>query len=257
MNKKILTTLLLCFPMVTFASSGGHPLEKADINLENKNSLRAGAKLFVNYCMSCHSASYMRYNHVARDLGLSDEQTVKNLILVSDFSDDEKPQGVDKKIGSLMTVAMQTKDAKKWFNNAVPDLSVIARARGANWLYTYLNSFYLDPARPMGVNNALFKNVGMPHVLWELQGLRSMHTSKVKDSHGHEVEKVTYEQVTEGKMSEAEYRKATNDLVNFLVYLGEPVKLERQRIGILVMFFLVIFFIFSYLLKKEYWKDVH
>lgn len=257
MNKKILTLLLLCFPVAGFASSGGMHLEKADINLENKNSLRAGAKLFVNYCMSCHSASYMRYTHVARDLGLSDEQTVQNLILVSDFSDDEKPQGVDKKIGSLMTVAMKPKDAKKWFGTAVPDLSVIARARGADWLYTYLNSFYLDPARPLGVNNALFKNVGMPHVLWELQGLRKMSTSKVKDSHGHEAEKVTYEQVTEGKLSEAEYRKATNDLVNFLVYLGEPVKLERQRVGILVMFFLVIFFIFAYLLKKEYWKDVH
>jgi len=129
--------------------------------------------------------------------------------------------------------------------------------RGADWLYTYLNSFYLDPSRPTGANNTLFHNVGMPDVLWELHGLRKMHESKAKDSDGKEIEKVSFEQVTEGKMTEAEYHKATNDLVNFLVYLGEPVKLERQRVGILVMFYLAIFFIFAYLLKKEYWKDVH
>ena len=257
MKKKILILLLLCFPLLAVASEGGENLMKADVNLENKNSLRNGAKLFVNYCMSCHSAKYMRYIHVARDLELSDKQMQKNLILVSDFSDESKPDGVDKKVGSLMTVAMQSKDAQKWFGTAVPDLTLVARVRGADWLYTYLNSFYLDPSRPTGANNELFKNVGMPDVLWELHGLRSMHTSKVKDSHGNEVEKVSFEQVTDGKMTEAEYHKATNDLVNFLVYLGEPVKMERQRVGLLVMFYLVIFFIFAYLLKKEYWKDVH
>jgi ubiquinol-cytochrome c reductase cytochrome c1 subunit len=139
----------------------------------------------------------------------------------------------------------------------VPDLTLVARVRGADWLYTYLNSFYLDPKRPTGANNTLFNNVAMPDVLWELHGLRSMHTSKEKDEHGAEVEKVSFEQVTEGKMSESEYKKATNDLVNFLVYLAEPVKMERQRIGLLVLFYLFIFFIFAYLLKKEYWKDVH
>lgn len=257
MNKKILILLLLCFPLLAVASEGGENLMKADVNLENKNSLRNGAKLFVNYCMSCHSAKYMRYMHVARDLGLSDKQMQNNLILVSDFSNEEKPEGVDKKIGSLMTVAMTESEGKKWFGNPPPDLTLVARVRGADWLYTYLNSFYLDPKRPTGANNVLFKNVGMPDVLWELHGMRTMQTSKVKDKHGNEVEKVSFTQVTEGKMTEAEYQKATNDLVNFLVYLGEPVKLERQRIGILVMFFLVIFFIFAYLLKKEYWKDVH
>ena len=232
MNKKILTLLFLCFPLVALASEGGDNLMKADINLENKNSLRHGAQLFVNYCMSCHSAKYMRYIHVAHDLGLSDKQMQDNLILVSDFSNEEKPQGVDKKIGSLMTVAMTEKDASKWFHTAVPDLTLVARARGADWLYTYLNSFYLDPKRPTGANNTLFKNVAMPDVLWELHGLRNMQSSKTKDEHGNEVEKVSFEQVTEGKLSEAEYKKATNDLVNFLVYLGEPViHYEEEKRG--------------------------
>ena len=258
MNKKILIALLMCFPLFAHASEeGGENLMKADVNLENKNSLRNGARLFVNYCMSCHSAKYMRYIHVAHALGLTDKQVQDNLILVSDFSDEDKPQGVDKKPGSLMTIAMTEAEAKKWFNAVPPDLTLVARVRGADWLYTYLNSFYLDPTRPTGANNTLFKNVGMPDVLWELHGLRSMQTSTVKDAHGQEVEKVSFTQVSEGKMTQAEYEKATNDLVNFLVYLGDPVKLERQRIGILVMFFLVIFFIFAYLLKKEYWKDVH
>ena len=258
MNKKILIALLLCFPLFAHASEeGGENLMKADVNLENKNSLRHGAKLFVNYCMSCHSAKYMRYIHVARDLGLTDKQMEENLMFVSDFSDEEKPQGVDKKVGALMTVAMTEAEGKKWFGNPPPDLTLVARVRGADWLYTYLNSFYLDPSRPTGANNALFKNVGMPDVLWELHGLRKMKESKAKGEHAEGMEQMSFEQVTKGKMSEAEYRKATNDLVNFLVYLGEPVKLERQRIGILVMFFLVFFFIFAYLLKKEYWKDVH
>jgi ubiquinol-cytochrome c reductase cytochrome c1 subunit len=152
-----------------------------------------------------------------------------------------------------MTIAMQKQDSEKYFGTAVPDLTVIARARGADYLYTYLNTFYLDETRPFGVNNTTFPNVGMPHVLWELDGLKKKVT--VKDEHGHETVKL--ERVTEGKMSEAEYKRAMNDLVNFLVYMGEPIKVERQRTGIFVMFFLLIFFLFAYLLKKEYWKDVH
>ncbi|MEJ2361839.1 MAG: cytochrome c1 [Gammaproteobacteria bacterium] len=254
MNKKILILLLMCFPIFVHASEEGNEhLMKADVNLENKNSLRHGFKLFVNYCMSCHSAKYMRYTHVARDLGLSKEQMENNLMFVSDFTDPNKPDGVNKKLGALMTVAMTEKQGKQWFGNPPPDLTLVARVRGADWLYTYLNSFYLDPKRPTGANNTLFKNVGMPDVLWQLHGLRRLKTEK--EANG--TEKVSFEQVTKGTMNEVEYHKATNDLVNFLVYLGEPVKMERQHIGILVMFFLVIFFIFAYLLKKEYWKDVH
>lgn len=258
MNKKILILLLMCFPIFVHASEEGNEhLMKADINLENKNSLRHGFKLFVNYCMSCHSAKYMRYIHVAKALGLSKKQMEDNLMFVSDFTNPNKPDGENKKLGALMTVAMTEAEGKKWFGNPPPDLTLVARVRGADWLYTYLNSFYLDPSRPTGANNTLFKNVGMPDVLWQLHGMRKMNVSKVKDSHGKEVEKVSFTQVSKGTMTPVEYQKATNDLVNFLVYLGEPAKMERQRIGILVMFFLVIFFIFAYLLKKEYWKDVH
>jgi ubiquinol-cytochrome c reductase cytochrome c1 subunit len=253
MKKLIITCLLLCLPVFAHASSEGIHLEKADVNLENKTSLRHGAKLFVNYCLSCHSASYMRYNRMAKDLGLTDDQVEENMMFIADFTKDDAPQGVAKSIGSLMTISMQKSDSEKYFGTAVPDLTVIARARGADYLYTYLTTFYLDDKRPTGVNNLAFDNVGMPHVLWELDGLKKKVT--VKDEHGHETVKL--ERVTEGKMSDAEYKRSMNDLVNFLVYMGEPIKVERQRIGIFVMFFLLIFFLFAYLLKKEYWKDVH
>jgi len=251
MKKKLITCLLLCLPIFAHAAGGGIHLEKADINLENKNSLRHGAKLFVNYCLSCHSANYMRYNRMAKDLGLTDEQVEDKMMFIANF--DKLEEGEAKKIGDLMTIAMQPKDAKKYFGTAVPDLTVTARARGADWLYTYLTSFHVDSKRPFGVNNTLFSNVSMPHVLWELDGLKKKVT--VKDEAGHETVKLV--PVTEGKLSDAEYKRAVNDLVNFMVYMGEPIKVERQRIGIFVMFFLIIFFLIAYLLKKEYWKDVH
>lgn len=262
MKKIMLTIALGLAPIIGFAAGGAHePVldnYKLDLNLGNKNSLRNGAKLFVNYCLSCHSAAYMRYNRLGRDLGLSDEQLLNNLMFVADFSDDEKPEGVSKKVGDLMTVAMQTRDAKKYFGTAVPDLTVITRARGSEWLYAYLNTFYVDEKRPIGVNNAAFPNVGMPHVLWELEGLKKPVYETHKDASGHEVKKIVdFEYITEGKMKPAEYQSAVNDLVNFMTYMGEPIRMERQRIGIFVMFFLVIFLIFAYLLKKEYWKDVH
>ena len=251
MKKLITTCLLLCMPVLVQAAGGGAPLQKADINLENMNSLRHGAKLFVNYCLSCHSANYMRYNRMARDLGLTDEQVSKNMMFIGNF--EKLEQGEPKKIGDLMTIAMQKKDAKSWFGTEVPDLTVTSRARGTDWLYTYLISFHTDESRPFGVNNTLFSNVSMPHVLWELEGLKKKVT--VKDEEGHE--SVQFEYVTKGKLSEAEYKRAVNDLVNFMVYMGEPIKMERQRIGIFVMFFLIVFFVIAYLLKKEYWKDVH
>jgi len=247
MKKKLITCLLFCLPIFAHASSGVH-LEKADINLENKGSLRSGAKLFVNYCLSCHSASYMRYNRMAKDLGLSDEQVEQNMMFIANF--DKLEQGQAKKIGELMTVALRKKDGEKYFDIAVPDLTVLARARGADYLYTYLTTFYLDEKRPFGVNNTTFGNVGMPHVLWELEGQKNLV--------GHDEDgKPKFKYVTKGKLSETEYKAAMTDLVNFMVYMGEPIKLERQRIGIFVMFFLVIFFVIAYLLKKEYWKDVH
>lgn len=257
--KKLLIAYLLCLPMVALASGGNIVLDNADINPENKMSLRHGAKLFVNYCMSCHSASFVRYSRVAKDLSMTDEQVINNLMFVANF--DKLDSGEAKKIGDQMTIAMKRDDGKKYFGTTVPDLSLVARVRGADWLYTYLTTFYIDEKRPFGMNNVAFPNVGMPHVLWELEGLKKRvpdmdESGKIKkDDHGHEMYK--FEQVTKGSMNEVEYKAAMNDLVNFMVYMGEPVKLERQRIGIYVMFFLLVFFIVAYFLKKEYWKDVH
>ncbi len=255
MKNKLIALLLLCTPAMSMAAGGGYPNESADINLENEQSLRRGAKLFVNYCLSCHSAAYMRYSRMGKDLGLTDEQVENNMMFVSNF--DKLDSGEPKKIGDLMTVAMTKKDAKVFFGTEVPDLTVVARARGADWLYTYLTTFYVDESRPFGVNNAKFPSVGMPHVMWELEGMKKKVVTKEKDSNGHEVEHISFEKVTEGSMTDAEFKQAMNDLVNFLVYMGEPIKLERQRIGIYVMFFLILFFFLAYLLKKEYWKDIH
>lgn len=258
MKKKLITCLLFCLPIFAHASGGGH-LEKADINLENKSSLRHGAKLFVNYCLSCHSAGYMRYNRMAKDLGLTEEQVEENMMFVANFERVE--EGEAAKIGNLMTIAMRKKDAEKYFGAPAPDLTVLARARGADYLYTYLTTFYLDEKRPFGVNNTTFDKVAMPHVLWQLDGLKKRVAKKdadgkvMEDENGHEIMELV--RVTEGSISDVEYKRSVTDLVNFMVYMGEPIQMERQRIGIFVMFFLLVFFVIAYLLKKEYWKDVH
>jgi ubiquinol-cytochrome c reductase cytochrome c1 subunit len=188
----------------------------------------------------------MRYNRMGKDLGLTDEQVTQNLMLAGD------------KIGDTMKVAMTAKDAMTAFGVVPPDLSVIARARGADFLYTYMRSFYADPARPFGVNNTVFPDVGMPHVLADLQGLQKpvYEVTKAEDGAEHKVFK-GYELVQAGSMKPEEYDAAVADLVNFLVYVGEPAQLERQRMGWWVLGFLAIFFVVAYLLKKEYWKDVH
>lgn len=253
--KKLIATLLISIaPAFAFASGSVH-LDKVEINLDNKASLQNGAKLFVNYCLSCHSASYMRYSRMAKDIGLSDEQVVENMIFPADFS--KEKNGKQKKSGQLMTVAMSDEDGKAYFGTPVPDLSVIARARGADWIYTYLKSFYIDESRPWGVNNTTFPSVGMPHVLWELEGLKKAVHTKHKDEHGHETETVKFETVVAGKMSAAEYDRAVTDLVNFLEYMGEPAKLKRYTIGVYVLGFLFLLFVVSYAMKKEFWKDVH
>jgi len=260
MKKKLITCLLLCLPLFAHAAGDVH-LEKADINLENKSSLRHGAKLFVNYCLSCHSASMMRYSRVGQDLGLTDDQVLDNLMFVANFDFDKLEEGEAKKIGELMTVALRKEDGEKYFGTPVPDLTLTARAKGADWLYTYLTTFYVDSKRPFGVNNTTFSNVGMPHVLWELDGLKDRVPKKdadgkvMKDKDGHEIMELV--RITEGTMTDAEYKRAVTDLVNFMVYMAEPIKVERQRTGIFVMFFLIILFLLAYLLKKEYWKDVH
>ena len=245
--KKIITALLITLmPALGLAAGGGVHLEKADVALHDQASLQNGAKLFVNYCLSCHSAAYLRYNRMGKDLGLSEEQVKDNLMFASD------------KVGETMTVAMPANDAKKWFGTKIPDLTVVARARGADWLYTYLRTFYLDASRPWGVNNATFKDVGMPHVLWELEGLKQPVYEIYKDHDGNDAKRIAgYEIVQPGKMSPTEYDNAVRDLVNFMVYMGEPAKLSRYKIGVWVLLFLALLFVVSYAMKKEFWKDVH
>ncbi|RMD71340.1 MAG: cytochrome c1 [Gammaproteobacteria bacterium] len=243
--KKILLLLLTAWPVFAMASSAEVHLDKANINLEDKASLQRGAKFFVNYCLSCHSAKYMRYNRLMQDLGLTEEQVKKYLMFTAE------------KVGETMEVAMAPDMAERWFGVAPPDLSVIARARGVDWLYTYLRSFYLDPSRPFGVNNLVFKDVAMPDVLWELQGWQRPKYETVTHE-GHE-EKVIVglEPDGTGKMNPEAFDRAMRDLVAYLAYMGEPAKLERQRIGVWVLLYLAIFWIIAYALKKEYWKDVH
>ena len=253
--KKIIITFLM-MPLVAFAAGGNVHLDKADIDLDNKESLQRGAKLFINYCLSCHSAAYMRYNRMAADLGLDDKQVQKNMLFVADFSKLE--EGEPGKVGNLMKVALRTADAKQMFGTKVPDLTVVSRSRGADWLYTYLRTFYLDDTRPFGMNNATFKDVGMPHVMWELEGLKKAIKETTKDADGNEKTIITgYETVVPGKMSAAEYDDAVRDMVNFMVYMGEPAQLVRYKWGVIVLIFLLILFIPAYALKKEYWKDVH
>lgn len=251
-GKKLLSVILLAFSGQLMAAGGGFPLDKAPVDLHDNESLKRGAETFANYCMGCHAADYMRYNRIGRDLGMTDEEVTEKLISTTD-ADGEKT-----KVGQLMTVAMNTEYAKSAFGTKIPGLTVIARARGADWLYTYLRTFYLDDSRPTGMNNMVFKDVGMPHVLWEMQGLQKAVFKKETGHDGkeHDVfEKM--EMVQPGSMSEEEYNAYVGDLVNFMVYMAEPVQLERKSLGIKVIVFLLIFAVIAYLLKKEYWKDVH
>jgi ubiquinol-cytochrome c reductase cytochrome c1 subunit len=232
---KKLLAILLAAPGIALASSGGAALERAPVNLNDKLSLQRGAQIFVNHCLNCHAASAMRYSKLT-DLGLTEQQVRENLLLATD------------KVGDPMTSSLDPKEGKAWFGVNPPDLSLVARARGADWLYTYLRGFYRDPATKTGWNNTVFPNVGMPHVLWEYQGSQVLQASE------HGAPKLSLE--SSGKLSPAEYEKYAGDLVNYLVYMGEPARAKRVQIGIVVMFFLAVFFVITVLLKKEYWKDV-
>ncbi|MFA7386780.1 MAG: cytochrome c1 [Thiohalobacteraceae bacterium] len=245
MRKILLSFLLALLPGFALAATGGVHLDKADIDLKNQDSLQYGAKLFVNYCLSCHSAQHQRYSRMARDIGLTDEQVIENLMFASD------------KIGEQMKIAMTRQDGKNWFGAPPPDLTLVARVRGADWLYTYLRTFYVDESRPFGVNNLVFPAVGMPHVLWELQGVQKPVLKTVEQ--GGEAHQVVdgLELVEPGTMTPVEYDKAMRDLVNFMVYMSEPALLERKALGVKVILFLLVFLVIAYLLKKEYWKDVH
>ncbi|MDA8094817.1 MAG: cytochrome c1 [Betaproteobacteria bacterium] len=241
--KKLIGLMLLLAPLAVHADEGVK-LQTAPVNLENKASLQRGAQIFANYCLSCHSANYMRYNRL-QDLGLTTDQISQNLMFASD------------KVGARMTVAMNPADAAKWFGNAPPDLTDIARSQGANWLYTYLLSFYRDNSRPTGWNNALFKNVAMPFPLWQQQGEQKLVVDQVTGPNGKKVEVDHLVLAKPGTMTPTQYQAMVGDLVNYLVYLGEPIQETRKKDGIFVLLFLAVFFIPAYYLYKEYWKDIH
>ncbi len=242
----IISLALLLWPVTSLATSGGDADYHIDVDTSDVRSLQRGARIFVNYCMGCHSASYMRYNRLGQDLGISESILRQNFMFGTE------------KTGSTMEIAMRKADALQFFDVVPPDLSVIARSRGADWLYAYFMTFYSDPSRPFGMNNLTFKDVAMPHVLWELQGIQEpVYTTKTQED-GTEVKVVEKLKLdVPGKQKPEAYAETIYDLVNFLVYLAEPAKFKRQKIGIWVIVYLLSFLVLAYMLKKEYWKDIH
>jgi ubiquinol-cytochrome c reductase cytochrome c1 subunit len=220
-------------PASVLAAEAGYRLDPSPHEPTDLVSLQAGARTFVNYCLGCHGMQYMRYNRLT-ELGLTEQQIRDNLMFSAD------------KVGETMKIALDPKAAKQWFGVAPPDLSVVSRSRGADWLYTYLRTFYRDPKTTTGWNNAVFENVGMPHALWTLQGERA-----------YDREKNQWREISKGSYSQVEYDMTVRDLVNFLVYAGEPAAAHRKAIGVWSLFvLLLILFPLTYWLKREYWKDV-
>ena len=242
---KRLAAAALFAPTLALAAGAVLHLDKAPVSTDPA-SLQAGAKTFVNYCMNCHSASFVRYNTLTQ-IGLTEQEIRDNLMFTGE------------RVGDLMKVSANPKEQKAWFGATPPDLTLIARQRasefgsGADWLYTYLRQFYRDPARPTGWNNVVFANVGMPHVLWELQGEQ---TAKITENE-HGGKSVQLELTKPGKLSPQEYDKKVADLVSFLVWLGEPVAEKRKSVGVVVLIFLAGLFGLSFALKKNYWRDIH
>lgn len=254
---KISVSSLLTVVFLTFASSVVNAagaqiaLDHVKVDIHDKQAMQEGVKIFTNYCMGCHGLQYSRYERVADDLGIPHELYMENLV----FS--------DAKIGELMSISMAPKAAAAWFGAAPPDLSLVARLRGTDWLYSYMRGFYKDDARPWGVNNVVFKDVGMPHVLADLQGLCA--TAPVMGSKP-EIDPMSGLEVggsgcksfaSKGSLSEAEYDTAVKNLVTFLAYVGEPSRVKAESIAPYVLVFLLVLFVFAYLLNREYWKDVH
>lgn len=245
-----LAILLLLLANPVWAAGGGDLAYRANVDLSDRKSLQRGARTFVNYCLSCHSASFMRYNRLGRDLHISEAVLRENFMFGTD------------KTGNTMTVALNRLEAEKYFGIAPPDLSVTARSRGADWLYTYLMTFYRDESRPNGVNNLAFEDTAMPHVLWQLQGWQEPvyregthedgSTSMVIDH----LEVVTEPVDKPGPYQDETYEETVADLVNFMVYLGEPIKLKREKIGAWTITYLLVLLVLVYLLKREYWRDV-
>ena len=255
MRNVLLMVAGLLVPALGFAAGGGYtyPNDTIEIDWDDKAAMQRGARTFVNYCLSCHAAAYSRFNRVGADLGIPDDIVQEQLIFTTDLN------GVRTKVGELMKTTMTPEYAEAAFGIVPPDLSLVARSRGVDWLYNYLRGFYVDESREgLGVNNGVFANVGMPHVLAELQGLQRPKYRSVVDANGDEHEIISgFEIVKPGTMSKADYDGMIHDLVAFLDYLAEPYKQTRKNVGTGVIIFLLFFLVLAYLLKKEYWKDVH
>jgi ubiquinol-cytochrome c reductase cytochrome c1 subunit len=250
--KILIAIIFAIMPAFVFAAGASVPLDNMKVDLTDTASLQRGAKNFANHCMGCHSTKFARYNRVARDLGIPEDLMKDNLMFA------------ETSIGSLMEIAMRPEDSKKWFGASPPDLTLVTRVRGADWVYTYLRSFYEDPSRPYGVNNVVYKDVGMPHVLEGLQGKQVKGRAPVAVGFDPLTGKNIYEEQDgvlfiqeKGELNEKEFDVAIADLTNFLVYMAEPIALERQRIGYWVLLFLLILFIPAYYLNREFWRDIH
>ena len=244
LTKKIVLLLAVLLPVPAFAAAGGAPLDKANTDIHNQASLQRGARNFVNYCLGCHSAQYMRWNRVAADLGIPEDVLVRELMITGGSPHD------------TMRTAMPADLGETWFGKAPPDLSLIARSRGTDYVYTFLRSYYADPSRPNGVNNTVLVGTAMPHVLAHLQGVRQPRYELREVDGRTEQILVGFDAGTPGELSEAEYDEFVRDTVNFLDYVGEPVKAKRERMGVWVVLFLLMFWVFAWLLKREYWKDI-
>ncbi len=249
--KKVFISLLaaLGFMVGAQASTGGMALDKAPSKTNDLGSLQNGAKLFVNYCLNCHSAAFMRYNRL-KDIGLTEQQIKDNLLFGTD------------KVGDTMKAAIDPKQAKEWFGANPPDLTLVARSRagaggtGADYLYTYLRTYYPDDTKATGWNNLAFPSVGMPHALWELQGKR-VPVYETVASHGHETQVLKgWQQLTPGTMTPAQYDAAVGDLVNYMQWMAEPAQNTRTRVGVWVLLFLGVLTLFTWRLNAAYWKDI-
>ncbi|MBK5938482.1 cytochrome c1 [Halochromatium roseum] len=247
MRNAIFALLLLVAPFAAMAAGGHGPeLEEANIDLKDKASLQRGAKYFVNYCMGCHSLQYMRYQRMADDLGIPDDELRASLLF-----GDAKPT-------DMMTNALNPADGVKWFGTEIPDLTLVTRWRSPDWVFSYLKSYYVDDTRPYGVNNLVFPDVGMPHPFVHLQGVQAPVYAGGHGDHGEGGGHVVGVKLVEpGQMTPGEYDLMVRDLTNFLTYAGEPSKLERRQLGLYVLLFLGLMFIVSFYLKREFWKDVH
>ena len=243
--RKIVATGALLFTTSVFAAGGGVPLEPSNIDLDNIKSLQRGAANFMNYCSGCHSAKYVRFNTIGKSLELSDEMLVDNLMFNAE------------KTFETINSSMPADAAARWYGTAPPDLSLMARSKGADYIYNFLKGFYISPDSPTGVNNTVLAGTSMPHVLWELQGYQSANFEVHENDDGSKTsEFVGFEQLTTGKLDSEDYDAFVRDTTNFLAYIAEPIRQDRRKIGTWVIIYLLFFLIIARMLKKQIWKDV-